>query len=370
MRSRVLVAAAAVVAALVGAQTAFAAQLQLAPPRLPHVTTVARCATATVTVKPVTSTTVTVTGIPAGCVGRPVQVWLGYGTNSTVAGSTTAAGGSATVTLPSFTAAAIDGVHVRLDGWPVTAIWGYTTIPVLPLVSCTPSDGIGTCTTSWSQQTSWGEGGGTRFHWILNVTTTSTTPVNWTVTFNFSDPASPYYPTWVNEDAGGSSQLVSASCGPPRTVTVKGNSSWGFGAVTASSPRQVHIQGGTAGTTPTAGTSLLSCPAGFTLPLEELQTPSGSDDLSADEDDDSAPPVAEPSTTPEVVPSDIAPDPESDVAGGDGGASSSPGPEPESDPGPVFEDQVPPEPESDPALEDGRSDEVEEALFASSLDSP
>ncbi len=128
--------------------------------------------------------------LPAGCTGaRDVQVTLHAGSQvvTSSAGSVTTSG---TLSTANYYAQTVTGAVATVDGWNLPVTWSFA-----PPATCQVTSGSGTCiagVTLWTGQRNGGSSSALYFD--VWVTTTSTSWVTYTVTFDLS---SPYYGTTV-----------------------------------------------------------------------------------------------------------------------------------------------------------------------------
>ena len=127
--------------------------------------------------------------LPAGCSGaRAVQVTLLAGSSSVVSGSGTVTGSANLSTSRYFAQTVTSGV-ATVDGWDLPVTWSF-----VPPATCQVAGG-GSCVaavTLWTGQRNGGSSSALYFD--VWVTTTSTSWVSWTVTFDLSNA---YYGTTV-----------------------------------------------------------------------------------------------------------------------------------------------------------------------------
>lgn len=220
-----------------------------------------RCASGPVAVT-IKGATVTVAGLAATpCGGKTLAVYLRDG-STTRTQTTTISAASATVTFPT-APTDVKGVVVYLGGWPVTTTFEVVPTGPLPSVGCVSRDNPAlTCTATITSVNSWGWP--TLSDYLMNVTvsTTSTTPVRWQLTFNLSSPDLPFVARKFWDGKSGATVKVSASecSAAPRLVVVDGTTAWGSSHpyVSAGSTRELQM-GGT--TTSSGGQShvLIDC---------------------------------------------------------------------------------------------------------------
>lgn len=248
-------------------QIASASQISLSGARIGYAASLGPCSTNPVTVTNTTTgataTQVTISGLNnSTCSGETVQLWLRDATSTVAVTSGTVTASSLALTVPSYTPANVAGAIVYVGGWPVTTTWTYAPPVQLPLVSCEPvGGGSETCTVAEfddGSSKSWTNGEVTYWQkWFLVTTTsTSTDGVPWQVTINLSHSSLPAYAASLTDNSGLGLVLVSTSdcSASPRTVTVKGNTEWGWNTVTNTNSRAFQVTGATTGTG-----GLLSC---------------------------------------------------------------------------------------------------------------
>ncbi|MFI2753162.1 hypothetical protein ACGIF2_06985 [Cellulomonas sp. P22] len=263
----VVLAALCVVATVLGLSTASASTLPLARSRLTVFGAADRCTPAVVaapvTTSGSTSTQVVLSGLRAGCAGRAVQLRLWGAGGALAATDTTAtlpAGTSATLTVPTYTVSAVRGVALAIGTWGITTTWA----PPLPAVGCTvPADPAKTCTvTQVGNGTQWGTPL-TEYLRTFQVTTTSTDPVVWQLTFNLSDTSVfPFLAGRVSDQQNGLVLVATSSCSAnPRTVTVRGTEGWGeYHTVAAGQARGLELHGYASSAGSPSAQTLLTCP--------------------------------------------------------------------------------------------------------------
>ncbi len=123
--------------------------------------------------------------VPAGCVGRDVQVTVvdqaGVAHSSAVVAMTAQ---TMDVPVSGYVGAAALTVGATVDGWNLTTTWSYT--PPAPYVWCTvvTPGSPATCTAAVTLRTT---AAGVRY-WDVVVSTTSPTPVRWEVGFDLTNP--------------------------------------------------------------------------------------------------------------------------------------------------------------------------------------
>lgn len=170
---------------------ASAAQLVLAGGQHPSYAASTRCNEAVAVTTPSTSDTtsfVQVSGITAACTGSLfVRVYDSNGTSRATGTATVAAGGgSQAVTMsPAFAPSQTDKVSVTIATWPVAATWTYTLPPIWCTLVRGSSGSTCTATVTFFHGTKPG-GSGVADYYDVVVTTNSTTPARWTVTFNLA----------------------------------------------------------------------------------------------------------------------------------------------------------------------------------------
>lgn len=222
---------------------ASAAQLVLTGGQHPSFSARVRCDDAVAVTTPSTSGTsssVQVSGITAACTGTLfVRVYDATGVSRATGSATVVAGGgSQTLTVsPAYAPSATDKVSVTIGTWPVAATWTYTALPYIwcTLVSSGSPGSTCTATVTLFHGTKTG-GSGVADYYDVVVTTTSTTPVRWEVTFNLAnsfygtvpaqlgnsilDPFSDGLTTWNGNDTKNGT--------PPNDVTTQGTCSAGL----------------------------------------------------------------------------------------------------------------------------------------------
>ncbi|HEX7806244.1 MAG TPA: hypothetical protein VF413_08770 [Cellulomonas sp.] len=173
---------------------ASAAQLVLTGGQHPSSAVSARCDDAVDVTTPSTSGTsssVQVSGILAACTGALfVRVYDASGVSKATGSATVVTGGgSQTLTVsPAYTPSATDKVSVTIGTWPVAGTWIYAPLPYIwcTLVSTGSPGSTCTATVTLFHGTKAG-GSGVADYYDVVVTTTSTTPVRWEVTFNLGN---------------------------------------------------------------------------------------------------------------------------------------------------------------------------------------
>lgn len=269
-RRPVAVALAALCAVLtvLGLSTASAATLPLSGARLTVFGAADRCTSAVVaapgTTSGGTSTQVVLTGLGTACAGRAVQLRLWGTAGALAAGDTMATlpstGTSATLTVPTYTVSAVRGMALAIGTWGIATTW---TPPVaLPAIGCTvPADPTKTCTVAVSGGTQWGSPP-TDYLRSFAVTTTSTTPVVWQLTFDLSDTTVfPFLAARLTDQQSGLVLVGAPQCSAnPRTVTVQGTTVWGdYHTVVAGQTRGLELHGYASSTASWSGQTLLTC---------------------------------------------------------------------------------------------------------------
>ncbi len=176
----------ALLAALVAAtlSTASAAGLAVRVSGLTSLSMAGRCTTEAVQVTAGattsgSSTQVTLTGLPAACLGRPatVRLYAPDGTALTTADTAAtlpAAGSTATLTVPAYLTSAVGGVALSIGTWGVATTWAAPTVaPTTDPVTAGPDTAVSAQV--WPVLAT----SGTQFCSTTVVTTTSATPVVW-----------------------------------------------------------------------------------------------------------------------------------------------------------------------------------------------
>lgn len=237
--------------------TASATELPLSSPMRPSYALMERCGHTPVEVDGESgSSTVTISGVPAGCAGFPLSVWL-HEAGVTHHGAALAAspGEDVTVTVDGLELSPETTALVTAATWPLATT---TDVRELPFVSCrTPDHPEVGCEVVVTGDHHWGWP--TPTDWIrdLRVTTSSPTLVRWELVINLSHDSLPFHPT---RSLNSNALVLVASSGcdaEPRTVTARGTTAWGpFHTVSAEAPRTLQINGRS-----TAGSDgLLDCP--------------------------------------------------------------------------------------------------------------
>lgn len=245
LRWRKTLAALATLAAVASLGVSAAAQLHLEPTAgAAFAQKWGRCGgqvTATIT-----GASVAVTGIDTGCSGTTLIVYVRSG-STTLTASGTASGTSLTLTLPS-APDTVGGALVTADTWPLPTTWEKIAT-TLPLVSCAPVSGNGTCTATVTGITSWGYPTLSDYNLNVTVSSTSDTAVTWQVTINLSSPDLPFVASDLSDTQGGLVKISASSCSAsPRTVTVKGTTGWGnYHKVKPGQTSNLQVHGSTSG---------------------------------------------------------------------------------------------------------------------------
>lgn len=239
---------------LLAAQLASASALDLNGAKRAYVGAFSACSRNAISVTNATTgssaTTVTVSGLDASaCSGKTIQLWLRDSAAGTLtATSATVSASTATITVPVYTPANVVGAIVYLGGWGAPTTWTYTPPTTLPAFTCEVLNGSNkTCTATVTSTTSWSEDWPTITTWIktVQVSTTSSGSVKWQVTINLSSPDLPSFAKSLKDNQGGLVLVSTSGCSAtPRTVTVKGTTSWGsYDTVTAGNPVSLQVQG-------------------------------------------------------------------------------------------------------------------------------
>lgn len=128
--------------------------------------------------------------LPAGCAGsHPVQLTLLQGTAAMVSASG-AVTGTTTLSTSAYYAQQVTSAVATLDGWDLPVTWSFT-----PPATCQVTSGSGSCAATVSLWTGTRNGGSSSaLYFDVWVTTTSTSWVTWTVTFDLTHS---YYGTTV-----------------------------------------------------------------------------------------------------------------------------------------------------------------------------
>lgn len=258
-RLGVLVCGIALMVALLG--TASATELSLSSPTRPSYALAERCSNAPVAVTgEAGSSTVTISGLPAGCTELPLTVWL-HEAGSTYRGTAVApaAGEDVTLTVAGLQLSPQTAGLVTAATWPLQTA---TTVSSgsLPFVSCrTPDNPEAGCEATVAGEWQWGWP--TASDWVRNleVTSSSQTPVRWELVINLSHPSLPFHPTQTlhSTDQGLVRVAASACDAEPRTVTVRGTTGWGdHHTVSDGMTRRAQLHG----TSATGSGGLFNCP--------------------------------------------------------------------------------------------------------------
>lgn len=221
--------AGAIMAIVLGASAtslAFASSLQLSPPTPPSFADASRCssAEAVVTVKSGMATV----AVPDECAGEDISLYLGVGNTTASVGVGT---GSGTVTLPQgFTSP--EGVLVTSATWPLLTNWTTEEPPVVndSIFTCTVPQG--TCEVKDINLYSWTTGyPPVTSDYMLSgtIVTSSTGPGQpWELVINLSSSKLPFVANWLATTSDGLIRVADSGCSAtPRTVTVKGTTTWG-----------------------------------------------------------------------------------------------------------------------------------------------
>lgn len=196
--------------------------------------------------------------VPNGCAGRTVAVTVLSGGTTVASGNAQVVAGTTTVPVSAYTPTASLTVQAVVDGWALPVAWSWTP-PATGPVSCRiPANPSVTCQATVAGGSDWGYPVTTTFNRFVEVTTTSQTPVVWEVTFHLDDPAWPVRASRLTDTQGGLVLVSASPCGAsPRTVTVRGTTSWGqYHQVRSGQTRSMQIEGSSIGGTG----NLLSCP--------------------------------------------------------------------------------------------------------------
>ncbi len=194
----------------------------------------------------ITGASVTVTGIDSACSGKTLAAYVRSG-SSTLTASATVSGSTVTLTLPS-APATVSGALVTAGTWPLPTVWEQTQT-TLPAVSCSAISGTGTCTATVTGITSWGYPTLSDYNLNVTVSSSSTTPVTWQVTINLSSTDLPFVASDLSDTQGGLVKVSATACSAsPRTVTVKGTTSWGnYHQVQSGQSSNMQVHGMTSG---------------------------------------------------------------------------------------------------------------------------
>lgn len=175
-----------------GVAPASAAKLSLVGGQLPHVQVSQRCDDA-VAVKLATTgsgvnrrVSAAITGIAAECSKQTVTLYVYTATTGVARWSASGTVVGTSLTLPSSTNVGLnttDATYVTIGTWPVP-----TSNSALPALWCTVTSGSGTDTCDAALSIFTGtRGTAAATYYDVVVTTTSTTPVTWEVTFNLAN---------------------------------------------------------------------------------------------------------------------------------------------------------------------------------------
>jgi hypothetical protein len=128
--------------------------------------------------------------LPQGCSGaHPVQITLLAGGATVVSGAGSVTG-TATLSTSAYFAQTVTSAVATVDGWNLAVTWAFT-----PPATCQVTSGSGSCIAAVTMWTGTRTGGSSSaLYFDVWVTTTSTSWVTWTVTFDLSNP---YYGTTV-----------------------------------------------------------------------------------------------------------------------------------------------------------------------------
>jgi hypothetical protein len=128
--------------------------------------------------------------LPSGCAGsRPVQVTLLQGASALVSAAGQVSG-TATLATSAYYAQQVTEAVATLDGWNLPVTWSFT-----PPATCQVTSGGGDCAATVTLWTGTRNGGSSSaLYFDVWVTTTSTSWVTWTVTFDLTHT---YYGTTV-----------------------------------------------------------------------------------------------------------------------------------------------------------------------------
>lgn len=235
----------------------FATSLTLSSPTAPSFAADARCSSAAASVN-VTQGTARV-AIPQGCQSQNIRLYVGAGNG---AYSVEVEDGE-TVSLPAGFVEP-EAALVTAGTWPLPTNLEVDQPPVgddSPFV-CTVAQGE--CTVENLTINPWSE------NWPVidaynasgSITSTSPTKQEWTLTINLSSPYFPFVADGVNDIQNGLVHLGDSGCSAnPRTITVKGTTTWGeYDYVWEGAPTRNFQINGNLGTRPGKNYNLLSCP--------------------------------------------------------------------------------------------------------------
>ncbi len=202
--------------AIIGSSTASAAQLTVNAAGEASFLSVARCAAQNLAVTPSGTHTnnnygqVTVTGIAAACLSKPISVYLHNSAGAIIAtftGTTPTSGSTMALTLPgaaTFDAAQVTRSFAKVKGWVFVGSWSYTPVPVTTPIanpSCDPVNNGGNipggkvCTVSNTMLTTWTGGAGNAYQYKKITFTVASEMDNFRVTFDLGDSST--YGPWT-----------------------------------------------------------------------------------------------------------------------------------------------------------------------------
>lgn len=119
--------------------------------------------------------------IPNNCFGLPVTVNLIYNNNTVETFTSTVTTNTMQFSTLTGNPADVDGAQTFINGWFIPTTWTYngtTTDPIFP----NPNTPNITVNTTWNQTAP------TQYCVTVNVTTTSTTPINWLANLSYQVP--------------------------------------------------------------------------------------------------------------------------------------------------------------------------------------
>jgi len=235
MRKRWIVAAVALLAAFaIGASAANAASLNVSPKKQVTLTKLQKCAASMNGSNPVvqstysSSTTVTVSALPAACNGLSLKINLHDASGAVIAtGTTASASASQTVAVGTYTSTNVSAAIATIGGWIFPTSWNGGA-PVTP--GCVGLDASGNptgqaCTLTIGTVTTWTSG--SYKYSQFQFTAVTAAPV-WKVTFNFADTAkwAGFTPVVVVSNQNVAKAAAYACSSLPVFQGVEANPSW------------------------------------------------------------------------------------------------------------------------------------------------
>lgn len=234
-----LVSAVMLVVAMLG--VSFATSLTLSSPTAPSFASDSRCSSSPASVS-VTEGTAQVV-VPEGCQSQDISLFLGA---SGAAYSVEVVSGQ-TISLPTEFSRP-QAALVTVGTWPLPTSLDVGEPPVVDDSPFTCTVPAGECTVENLELSAWSSSNWpeiNEYNASGSITTTSPTKQEWTLTINLSSPAFPFVADGVNDTQKGLVLLSDAGCVQvPRTITVKGTTTWGdYNYVRAGKPRNFQING-------------------------------------------------------------------------------------------------------------------------------